>query len=68
MRCFATSLTLGLLLLTLLVGGMASPASAAAQGYSAAAKGCQQGGYAIKVRGEGPRKGESFQNVGECVS
>lgn len=42
--------------------------AAAAQGNAAAAKACQQGGYATKVRGEGPRQGQGFQTVGECVS
>lgn len=40
----------------------------AAQGNAAAAKACQQGGYATKVRGDGPLKGQGFQTVGECVS
>jgi hypothetical protein len=61
-------LALGLLLLTLLGGVTTGPESATAQGNSDAAKECRQGGYASKVRGEGPRKGEGFQNVGECVS
>lgn len=41
---------------------------AAAQGTSGAAQRCQQGGFASLVRGAGPRQGEGFQTVGECVS
>jgi hypothetical protein len=46
----------------------ASQGDIAAQGNSQAAKDCQQGGYASLVRGDGPRMGEGFETVGECVS
>jgi hypothetical protein len=45
-----------------------SGSDVAAQGNAQATRDCQQGGYATRVRGDGPRAGDGFATVGECVS